>query len=163
MHWSWGCDTIAHFRIFLKIIHHVMKLNSVASSITDWTDWTNVPSACSDPASIEISQHPSRFRIASYVLCTVATGDPQSSCLPTTELPVLLSRYNTGGRGQLACSEGMDVLYPAGAPGFAYDPTGASNSTVCAVIVDSLSLGMQQVLWRAVPWLRRVYISRRHI
>ena len=35
-------------------------------------------------------------------------------------------QYTTEGSGMVACDQGQDVVYPAGAPGFQDDPTGAS-------------------------------------
>lgn len=46
-------------------------------------------------------------------------------CQPTPELAAVQAGYVTDGPGRLACSEGRDVPYPEGAPGFAYDVTGA--------------------------------------
>ena len=59
-----------------------------------------------------------------------AAGDGQTNCTASAALPGILAQYTTGGPGQVACSQGTDVTYPAGAPGFAYDPTGSSNSSV---------------------------------
>jgi hypothetical protein len=59
-----------------------------------------------------------------------AAGDGQTNCTASAELLGIFAQYTTGGPGQVACSQGTDVTYPAGAPGFAYDPTGSSNSSV---------------------------------
>ena len=32
--------------------------------------------------------------------------------------------FISSGNGTLACDQGQDVVYPEGAPGFVYDPTG---------------------------------------
>jgi hypothetical protein len=34
------------------------------------------------------------------------------------------SDYTTDGMGTLSCDQGQDIVYPEGAPGFVYDPTG---------------------------------------
>ena len=44
--------------------------------------------------------------------------------MPTSTLGQVA--YTTAGPGLVACSQGQDVAYPAGAPGFQDDPTGAS-------------------------------------
>ena len=68
-------------------------------------------------------------------------GAPQSNCTPGTALPGLLAQYVTPGTGQLACSQGADVVYPPAAPGFVYDPTGSSNSSVrsCSPAVQEMA------------------------
>jgi hypothetical protein len=60
-----------------------------------------------------------------------AAGSGYQSCSPSAAIAALASQYTTGGPGVLACDEGTDVPYPPGAPGYAYDPTGSSNQTVC--------------------------------
>lgn len=53
------------------------------------------------------------------------SGDGRASCTANpAALAATTARYVTDGTGKLACSEGQDVAYPEGAPGFAYDPTG---------------------------------------
>ncbi len=56
------------------------------------------------------------------------SGDGKNSCAADpAALSATAARYATDGTGKLACSEGQDVAYPEGAPGFAYDPTGGLN------------------------------------
>lgn len=47
------------------------------------------------------------------------------SCQPTAALQAVQNNYETDGAARLACSEGKDLPWPEGAPGFAYDVTGA--------------------------------------
>lgn len=52
------------------------------------------------------------------------SGDGRATCrADPAALAATSARYATDGTGKLACSEGGDVAYPDGAPGFAYDPT----------------------------------------
>lgn len=60
------------------------------------------------------------------------------SCQPTAALQALQNNYETDGAGRLACSEGKDLRWPEGAPGFAYDLTGA---------LGRVANGGQQVRW----------------
>lgn len=53
------------------------------------------------------------------------TGGSGTSCQPTPALAGVEAQYSTEGRARLACDEGSDIVYPEGAPGFAYDLTGA--------------------------------------
>ncbi|KAL4859907.1 Mannan endo-1 [Chlorella vulgaris] len=48
-----------------------------------------------------------------------------ASCSPTAALPAVQAEYVTDGKAQLACSEGSNLVYPEGTPGYQYDPTGA--------------------------------------
>lgn len=48
-----------------------------------------------------------------------------TSCAPTPELAAVQAQYQTDGPARLACSEGQGLPYREGAPGFAYDVTGA--------------------------------------
>jgi hypothetical protein len=48
-----------------------------------------------------------------------------ASCSPTAALTAVQAEYVTDGKAQLACSEGSNLVYPEGAPGYQYDPTGA--------------------------------------
>lgn len=52
------------------------------------------------------------------------TGDG-ASCQPAAALADVQTQYVSDGAARLACSEGRDVVYPEGAPGFQYDVTGA--------------------------------------
>lgn len=36
----------------------------------------------------------------------------------------MANNYSSDGIGTLSCNQGLDVVYPEGAPGFVYDPTG---------------------------------------
>ena len=36
----------------------------------------------------------------------------------------MYDNYTSNGVGSLACDQGQDLVYPEGAPGFVYDPTG---------------------------------------
>ncbi|DBA95832.1 TPA: hypothetical protein ACH3X1_001379 [Trebouxia sp. C0004] len=51
------------------------------------------------------------------------TGDGEVSCTPSSQL-LMNSDYTTDGVGTLSCEQGQDIVYPEGAPGFVYDPTG---------------------------------------
>ena len=51
-------------------------------------------------------------------------GDGSLACSPSAELLQLSSKYSHNGVGTLACDQGEDVVYPEGAPGYVYDPTG---------------------------------------
>ena len=42
----------------------------------------------------------------------------------TSQSASILDDYTSSGNGTLACDQGQDVVYPEGAPGFVYDPTG---------------------------------------
>ena len=57
--------------------------------------------------------------------CSAGYAGDGFSCQPTAQLAAVQAQYTTEGAAQLACSEGSDVLYPEGAPGFQYDVTGA--------------------------------------
>ncbi len=50
-------------------------------------------------------------------------GDGQVSCTPSSQL-LMSNGYTTDGIGTLSCDQGQDIVYPEGAPGFVYDPTG---------------------------------------
>lgn len=67
------------------------------------------------------------------------TGDGYA-CQPTPALQAVQRGYVTDGAGRLACSEGRDLPWPEGAPGFAYDPMGA---------LARVANGSQQVGWGA--------------
>ncbi|KAK9806092.1 hypothetical protein WJX72_001044 [[Myrmecia] bisecta] len=56
------------------------------------------------------------------------TGDGQTGCTATPAAQQINASFATAGPGQLACSQGSDVQYPPGAPGFGYDPTGSTKS-----------------------------------
>lgn len=51
-------------------------------------------------------------------------GTSQSPCVPTPRLQQIESDFATAGKGQVACSEGENLVYPKNAPGWAPDPTG---------------------------------------
>ena len=70
--------------------------------------------------------------MSAHKWCRMAccAGDGQPNCTASAALPGILAQYTTTGPGQVACSQGTDVAYSAGAPGFAYDPTGSSNLSV---------------------------------
>jgi hypothetical protein len=55
-------------------------------------------------------------------------GDGYSGCSAEPQLATLGDRYVSDGPARVACREGAGVAYPAGAPGFAYDPTGAASA-----------------------------------
>lgn len=57
--------------------------------------------------------------------CHTGYAGDGRSCKPTAELAAVQARYETDGPGRLACSEGRGLPHPEGAPGFAYDVTGA--------------------------------------
>ena len=61
-------------------------------------------------------------------------GDGIRTCTPTAALDSLGSTYETDGPAQVACSQGIGVEYPVGAPGYAYDPTGSSNYNKATVV-----------------------------
>ena len=66
-----------------------------------------------------------------HPLCCKITGDGEN-CTPRANLSTELQEmYVTAGPGLLACSEGADVEYPQGAPGFEHDPTGSRGMEVC--------------------------------
>jgi len=50
-------------------------------------------------------------------------GDGKVSCTPSSQLQ-MNSDYTSDGIGTLSCDQGQDMVYPEGAPGFVYDPTG---------------------------------------
>lgn len=52
------------------------------------------------------------------------SGNGQEECTPSNQLLQMSDDYITNGIGTLACDQGQDVVYPEGAPGFVYDPTG---------------------------------------
>ena len=75
----------------------------------------------------------SSLNYTNYVSCRIA-GDGQSECTPRANLSTELGEmYVTAGAGWLACSEGDDVEYPQGAPGFKHDPTGSRGMKVCCL------------------------------
>ncbi len=51
-------------------------------------------------------------------------GDGALNCTPSSQLLLMKSDYTTDGVGTLSCDQGPDIVYPEGAPGFVYDPTG---------------------------------------
>ncbi len=51
-------------------------------------------------------------------------GDGALSCTSSSQLLLMNSDYTTDGIGTLLCDQGQDLVYPEGAPGFLYDPTG---------------------------------------
>jgi mannan endo-1,4-beta-mannosidase len=59
--------------------------------------------------------------------CTCYSGytGNGTSCQPTPALAGVEAQYSTEGRARLACDEGTDLVYPEGAPGYAYDETGS--------------------------------------
>lgn len=50
-------------------------------------------------------------------------GDGALNCTPSSQL-LMSNDYTTDGVGTLSCDQGRDIVYPEGAPGFVYDPTG---------------------------------------
>ncbi len=52
------------------------------------------------------------------------SGDGTLNCTPSSQLLLLNNDYTTDGIGTLSCDQGQDIVYPEGAPGFVYDPTG---------------------------------------
>ena len=63
---------------------------------------------------------------------SASAGDGKTGCKATAQLAGLTQLYQASQNGTLACQQGADVTYPEGAPGFAYDPTGAFASLVPA-------------------------------
>ncbi len=61
-------------------------------------------------------------------LSRARAGDGYTGCSPSMQLAELSGSYETDGPSRVACSEGASVTYPAGAPGFAYDPIGDANA-----------------------------------
>ena len=55
-----------------------------------------------------------------------APGAGDGRTCAVTSLQQLAANYSSSGLGILACNQGSDVPYPAGAPGFVYDPTGGA-------------------------------------
>ena len=55
-------------------------------------------------------------------------GDGYTSCSPGLQLAELSGSYESEGPSRVACNEGANVIYPAGAPGFAYDPIDDTNA-----------------------------------
>ena len=56
----------------------------------------------------------------------------------TPQLAALTGRYASDGPSRVACTEGEGVPYPAGAPGFAYDPIGDASAAGSPHDVGSL-------------------------
>ena len=61
--------------------------------------------------------------------CLLPAGDG-TTCSPTSQLQQLNSSYTSRGASTLACSQGQEVPYPAGAPGFVYNPAAPNNDTL---------------------------------
>ena len=82
------------------------------------------------------------------------TGDGHTApCAPSANLSELLGQYSTGGPGKLACSEGHDVQYPEGAPGYEYDSTRSEVSPIpqqlyTCEMITVLSDGRLKLGWR---------------
>ena len=57
------------------------------------------------------------------------TGDGLRCTRSQRALDALRKAYTPSPKGKIACDEGKPVAYPLGAPGFAYDPIGAGNSS----------------------------------
>ena len=57
-------------------------------------------------------------------LALARTGDGSSVCVLSNQASPIADDYTSSGNGTLACDQGQDVVYPEGAPGFVYDPTG---------------------------------------
>ena len=94
-----------------------------------------------------------------YVLrdtCFCCSGNGTVNCTPSSQLLQLYESYISDGVGSLACDQGQDLVYPEGAPGFVYDPTGylltlpgrqvqlrsGNKQTVC---------GLSVCCWSCVP------------
>lgn len=56
--------------------------------------------------------------------CFCCSGNGAVNCIPSSQLLQLYESYTSDGVGTLACDQGQDLVYPEGAPGFVYDPTG---------------------------------------
>ena len=61
-------------------------------------------------------------------LLWACAGDGHTSCSPGLQLAELSGSYESEGPNRVACNEGASVAYPAGAPGFAYDPIGDADA-----------------------------------
>ena len=64
-------------------------------------------------------------------------------CTPMEELSNLSQQYSTPGAGLVACMQGADVPWPAGAPGFRYDTTAMGNFSSDYSQVYKLHYAMQ--------------------
>lgn len=59
--------------------------------------------------------------------CKCYFGQNEDGCTAEPDKAEFELQFYTDGLGQVACKEGTDVVYPDGAPGFVYDPTGRSD------------------------------------
>ena len=63
------------------------------------------------------------------LIASLLAGDGQSTCTATAALSTLPSLYVTDGDAKIACTQGQNLAYPVGAPGFVYDPTGSVQAS----------------------------------
>jgi hypothetical protein len=65
-------------------------------------------------------------------------------------LATLDAAYETDGPALVACNEGSNVIYPPGAPGYVYDPTGSVNKDPATAVSCLISIRVQKDVLLAI-------------